>query len=184
MKKKFAPKKLGLYLALAFGFCIMAFPVVWTIICSFRTNGDLLQPPVKYFPDPFVLENYPYAWNNAKFSNYFTNSLVVSIATAAIVLVLATLCAYALSRYTFPGKKLMVILLMATQFIPALMLITPLFNIFKNLGLVSSLAGIIILFVAFQLPFNAVLMISFVDDVPYSLKEAAMLTTSNTNTRI
>lgn len=175
MKKHFKPRKIGFALVLAFGFCIMAFPVIWTVICSFRTNGDLLQPPVKYIPDPFVLENYPYAWNNAKFSNYFTNSLVVSFATAAIVLVLATLCAYALSRYSFPGKKVIYVLLMATQFIPALMLITPLFNIFKDLGLVSSLAGIIILFVAFQLPFNAVLMISFVDGVPYALEEAAMI---------
>lgn len=175
LKRLSLPQRISFTFLLAFGILIMTGPVIWTLISSFRTNADLLQPPVKYIPDPFTLQNYPAAWSNAKFSNYFTNSLIVSITTAVIVLIFATLCAYALSRYVFRWKKLIIFALLATQFIPALMLITPLFVIFKTLGMVSSLTGIIILFVAFQLPFSAVLMISFVDSVPYSIEESAMV---------
>ncbi len=169
------PKRILMILLLAFGLFIMMGPVLWTLISSFRTNGDLLQPPVKYIPDPFVLENYPYAWKNAKFSDYFLNSMIVSTAVAAIVVILATFCAYALSRYQFKGKKMVIVLLMATQFIPAIMLITPLFKVFNRFHLISSLTGIILLFTAFQLPYSAILMMGFVDGVPYSIEEAAMV---------
>lgn len=163
------------YLPLTAGFILIAGPVLWTLICSFRTSADLLQLPVKYLPMPFTFENYPYSWFNSKFSSYFINSIVVSAATAIIVLVLTTFCAYALSRYNFPGKRAVMLMLLATQFIPSLMLLTPLFEIFNSLGMISSLTGIIVVFIAFQLPFNAILMISFVDAVPHSIEDAAMI---------
>lgn len=163
------------YLPLIAGFILMVGPVFWTLICSFRTNSDLLQLPVKYIPTPFTFENYPYAWVNAKFSSYFLNSIAVSGVTSIVVLILTTFCAYALSRYNFPGKRIVTLMLLATQFIPTLMLLTPLFEIFKSLGLISTLTGLIVLFVAFQLPFNAILMISFVDAVPLSIEDAAKI---------
>lgn len=148
-------------------------PVLWMVLASFKTNQALLQVPVQYWPNPFTIENYHYAWINSKFSDFFINSLIVSTVTSVVVMLVVTFSAYALSRYSFRGKGVVLCMLFVTQIIPGLMLLTPIFDIFNAIGLVSTLTGLILLFIAFQLPFNTLLMISFVDSIPYSLEEAA-----------
>jgi len=173
--KKFFDHLLFLYVPL---FCIIFFiliPMLWTVITSFKLDRDIITLPVKYMPDPATLKNYSYAWINGKYSQFFFNTFFVATVTVIIVIFFSIFLAYALSRFQFAGKKGVTVMLLATQLIPGVMLIIPLFVIFNNLGLISTLTALIIIFVAFDLPFNSLLMKNFVDNVPFSIEESAMV---------
>lgn len=95
--------------------------------------------------------------------------------TVIIVLICSVLVGYAISRFTFKGKGAFMIMLLCTQFVPGAMLLIPLFMIFKQLGLTSSLFALIITYSTFQLPFNSLLMSGFISNIPEALEEAAMV---------
>ena len=128
---------------------------------------------IVYFPDPVVFENYIKAWSVGGFSKYFANSVFVSIASMIFTVVFATMAGYALARYRFKGKTAFLLLLLCTQFIPTAMLIIPLFQIYKGLSLINSHWSLIITYTTFHIPFNAMLMSTFIKGIPYSLEEAA-----------
>jgi multiple sugar transport system permease protein len=99
----------------------------------------------------------------------------VSGITTAIVVVLSMLVAYGLSRFKFRGKKGIMNLLLLTQLLPGMMLLVPIFITLNNLRLVNTLTGLIIVFVAFDLPFCSLLLRNFANNIPVSLEEAAMI---------
>ena len=82
---------------------------------------------------------------------------------------------YALTRYKFKGKKLFMGFLLASQFIPAAVLLVPLFNIFQGVGLVGTKTAIVLVNITFHIPFNAILMKGFIEGIPFELEEAAMV---------
>lgn len=171
--KKLFEQLIFLFIPLFLTISFTLIPMLWAIITSLKPDRDILKLPVKYIPDPATLKNYIYAWVNGKFSRFFFNTLYVAGVTAIIVILFSIFLAYSLSRFQFAGKKGVTIMLLATQLIPGAMLIIPLFIIFNNLGLISTLTALVIIFVAFDLPFNALLMKNFVDNVPLSIEEAA-----------
>lgn len=151
------------------------FPFYWTLNTAFKSEGDILQRPLEYIPSSPTIENFLVAWNNVGFATYFKNSLFVAVCTVLLVLVLATLSGYALSRYQFRGKRAFLLLLLSTQFVPRAMLIIPLFIIFKHLGLISNPLSLIIAYTTVELPFTSILMNGFISSVPKELEEAAMI---------
>jgi multiple sugar transport system permease protein len=164
-----------LYLPLVVISLFTLFPIYWTLNTALKPEGNVLKKPLQYFPQPATLDNFGTAWRDVGFSKFFINSLIVSAATVAIVLVLSVLSGYALSRFKFRGKKIFLLILLATQFIPGAMLLTPLFLIYKNFGLTSNLLSLILTYSVFQLPFNSILMSGFITNIPESLEEAAMV---------
>ena len=166
-----AVHKLPLFLAL---FYVLA-PFYWVIITSLKLEKNILQRPIKYLPDPATFQNYINAWKGVGFEKYFTNSFLISISVAAVILVFSCLVAYPLTRFTFRGKKLTMLILLCTQFLPHSMLLIPLFMIFRTLGLINTSTSLVIAYVTFGLPFNAILMRGFMSTIPVSLEEAAMI---------
>ncbi len=149
-------------------------PIYWTLVTSLKQESDIMRKGL-YLPDPATLKNYIFAWIKADFSVYFKNTLIISGATALIVIVLTLFTAYALSRFRFRGRKAFMAALLITQLLPSTVLIIPLFLIFNGLGLIDTLFSLVISYTATMLPFNAVLMKSFVDGVPIALEEAGMI---------
>ncbi len=151
------------------------FPFYWTLVISLKQEGDIMKMPLQYWPHPLTLANYIETWTTVGFGVYFRNSLIVAVIAVVFIVSFSILVGYALSRFSFKGKQGMLLLLLCTQFVPGVMLLIPLFIIFKNLGLISNLGSLIISYITFQLPFNAILMKGFVKNVPYEIEEAAMV---------
>ena len=150
-------------------------PIYWAMVISFKHEKDIMKKPVQLLPNPATFGNYQFVWSKTGFSRYFFNTILVSGLSALAVVIFAVLVAYGLSRFRFKGKKSFMMIFLATQLIPYNMLIIPLFLIYKNMGIIGSLTSLIITYTTVFLPFNAVLMKSFVDGIPIEMEEAAMI---------
>ena len=150
-------------------------PIFWAISTSLKFEKDVTRIPISYLPSPATLQNYVIAWNNVGFSQFFMNSVIISISAVFFVVIMAIMTGYALSRYNFKGKEFFMIVLLATQFIPIAVLLIPLFNIFNYFNLMGTRGSIILANITFQLPFNSVLMRGFIASIPTELEEAALI---------
>jgi ABC-type sugar transport system, permease component len=149
-------------------------PIFWAIITAFKKEGDVLKIPIEYLPKPATLDNIKAAWAGG-FSKYFINSINVSVISVFFVVILSIMIGYALSRYKFKGKMLFMGMLLAIQFVPKAALLIPLFETFNAVNLIGTHTALVVVNIAFQFPFNAVLMRGFIAGIPYSLEEAAMI---------
>lgn len=128
---------------------------------------------MQYLPKNVTFDNFINAWSDVGFEKYFQNSFVVGLGTVVLTLVLSVLAGYALARYDFKGKNMVMLVLLMTQFIPRSMLIIPLFVMFSNIGLISNPISLILIYSAVQVPFSAILMSGFIAGIPSELEEAA-----------
>ena len=153
----------------------VVFPIYWSFITSLKSEADIVSTPIQYIPRSPSLNNFANVWVHAGFSQYFANSLQISIVSVSIIVVLSIMVGYVLTRYKFKGKKLFMGFLLASQFIPAAVLLVPLFNIFQGVGLVGTKTAIVLVNITFHIPFNAILMKGFIEGIPFELEEAAMV---------
>ena len=153
----------------------VVFSIYWAINTALKTEPEILGKTVTYLPKDLTFGNFIDAWTNVGFDKYFFNSLKVSGISVIFIVIISIMVGYALSRYKFKFKMAFLGLLLAVQFIPAAVLLVPLFNIFNGLGLVGSHIALVLINVTFQTPFCCVLMRGFVEGVPYALEEAAMI---------
>jgi multiple sugar transport system permease protein len=151
------------------------FPLFWLLKVSVTPNDLLYTEGVRMWPSRSTLDHYLFVLQHSDFPLFFRNSLIVSLSTAFIVTALASIAGYSLSRFVFRGKIWIVGLMLITQMFPLVMLIAPIFKILSPLGLTNSLTGLIIVYVAFNVPFATFLMQSFFDGIPKDLEEAAMI---------
>lgn len=148
-------------------------PFIWAVITSFKTKDVITGMNISLLPNPVTFENYVNVWKVSKFSSYFINSMYVSFIALVIIVVCSVLNGYALARYKFRGKNIFMMLLIGTQLMPVIILIIPLFVIFKQMGLVNNRWSLIIFYIAMQIPFNSILMKGFVSGIPVAVEEAA-----------
>ena len=153
----------------------VVFPIYWAINTALKTEPEILGKTITYLPKDLTFGNFIDAWTNVGFDKYFFNRLKVSGISVIFIVIISIMVGYALSRYKFKFKMAFLGLLLAVQFIPAAVLLVPLFNIFNGLGLVGSHIALVLINVTFQTPFCCVLMRGFVEGVPYALEEAAMI---------
>jgi multiple sugar transport system permease protein len=152
---------------------VALFPLFWLLKVSVTPNDLLYSEGVRLWPSRTTFEHYRFVLANSAFPTFFRNSVVVSLSTAALVTIIASLAGYAMSRFAFRGKLVLVGLLLLTQMFPLVMLIAPIFRMLSPLGLTNSLAGLVVVYSAFNVPFAVFLMQSFFDAIPRDLEEAA-----------
>ncbi|MBP1048078.1 carbohydrate ABC transporter permease [Enterococcus sp. BWM-S5] len=168
-------KTLTFYFPLAMMLVWTLFPIYWTLNTALKPEGDIIQTPLQYLPSSPTFQNFINAWNDVGFEKYFTNSVVVGVGTVLLTLVLSVLAGYALARYDFKGKRVFMLILLMTQFIPRSMLIIPLFVMFSNIGMISNPISLMLVYSAVQIPFSAILMSGFISGIPAELEEAAAI---------
>jgi multiple sugar transport system permease protein len=151
------------------------FPLFWVLKVSVTPNDLLYSEGVRLWPSRTVFDHFDFVIRHSDFPLFFRNSMIVSLSTAVIVTILSSLGGYAMSRFSFRGKFWIVGLMLLTQMFPLVMLIAPIFKILSPLGLTNSLSGLILVYVAFNVPFATFLMQSFFDGIPKDLEEAAMI---------
>ncbi len=161
----------GFVLALLF-----AMPMVWAAIASFMPPAQAAKGPPPWLPGSVDIGNYDaLATYGAGITSYLTNSIIVSAITVIGTLMVGTLGGYGFSRFEFPLKGPLFLVILATLMIPFQSILIPLFIVLKNLGLTNTLLGVGLVYVTFQLPFSVFVMRNSFDKVPRELEEAAVV---------
>jgi len=156
-------------------FVFAVFPVYWMVATSLTPEKDLFVWPLRYFPSAPTLEHYAAAFLRTDIPRFFTNSLTVASLASACTLTVSVLGGYALARYRFRGRQATLLVFLATQMMPVVVLIVPLFIIFRMLGLLDTLYSLMIIYTVLNIPFCTLMMQGFFAGVPSELEEAAMV---------
>ncbi|MBM2614887.1 carbohydrate ABC transporter permease [Actinoplanes sp. LDG1-06] len=147
-------------------------PLLWMVLSSLRPADQLFVSDPSLIPSGFTGEWYREVFASDALQ-WFANSLIVAVFATLISLVVGTTAGYAVTRFTFPGRRLLLIGLSVGYLFPAILLLVPLYLVLSSLGLVGGLTGIVIAHVTITLPLATWLMKSFVEAVPRELEEAA-----------
>jgi len=153
---------------------IVILPLLWTLMTSFKTTSQIFSSPFS-FPTSLNLQNYVNAWTTAGIGSYFLNTVIVVGSALVIVMVLGAMCSYVLARFAFWGNRAIYYLMLAGLTFPIFLAIVPLFFTLKNLGLLNTLPGLTLTYVAFALPFTVFFLFAFFKALPEEIAEAAAL---------
>jgi multiple sugar transport system permease protein len=167
------------YLLLGAFVVFALFPLFWLLKVSLTPNDLLYSEGVRLWPSRISADHYASVVAHSQFPLFFRNSVIVATSTALFSTLFAAAAGYGFSRFQFRAKFWIVGLMLITQMFPLVMIIAPIFRLLKPLGLTNSLAGLVIVYTAFNVPFASFLMQSFFDAIPKDLEEAAMLDGAN-----
>ena len=174
----------GRTLAAAIISIIYFFPVFWIMLTSFKTYEDALAVPAKFFslrhstisPRCSAAPIPPAARSqNTGFALYFFNSLFISGVSVLLALAIGTIAAFGFSRYPLKGNDTYLFMILTTRMLPAIVVIIPIFIMFRVTGLAGTYAGIIALYTMFNLPFAIWMMKSFFDELALDVEDAARI---------
>lgn len=149
-------------------------PLIIMALGSLRTEQSLANSPIG-FPAHPAFENYANAWSEGGFSEYFINSIVVTVSSVALGTGVAVLAAYPLARYGFRGRGLLTAYFLAGLMLPIRLGIVPVFYLLNSIGLIDSRIGLICVYAASGVPFGIFVLTAFFRGLPMELEEAARI---------
>ncbi len=149
-------------------------PIILMFATSLKVQTQIFNTGISFLFTP-TLENYREVLGEGSFQRYLGNSLMVGVVSTVITLVLACMAAYGLARFRFPGRKSLAYVTLLLRTVPLAVLAVPVFMIWSQAGLINSLWGLILLYVAVNLPFAIWLLYGFILQVPPELEEAAAI---------
>ena len=154
---------------------IWIYPIVWTIISSFKPQADFFKEQLTLFPATWTLDNYVRVWSKANFAVYFFNSVVVTVFSVLLVLIMTNMAGYVLGRYKFVGRGVLMAVFLSSICIPLVSTLIPVYQIVKSMNLLGTRLGLILsgaggAHVVFLLLFS-----SYYSTVPNELEEAAKI---------
>jgi raffinose/stachyose/melibiose transport system permease protein len=162
----------GIYFALAIVLGQTLYPLVWLLFGSLKTKPEMIDnvwgPPAN-----LVFQNYPDAWRIAGMGVRVLNSVMVTTIALALLVVVATPCAYALSRLRFSGRGMIIAVVVASMLIPPQVMAIPLFIVARDLGLINNRIGVAIIYSATSMPLSVFILRSFFLTLPADLEDAA-----------
>jgi len=162
------------YSALVLMALVCVAPIVVMFATSLKFQTQIFNTTIEIFFTP-TLENYREVLGEGSFARYLTNSLVVGIVSTVITLVLGCMAAYGLARLRFPGRTTLAYTTLLLRTVPLAVLAVPVFMLWSRAGLINSLPGLVLLYVAVNLPFTIWLLYGFILQVPVELEEAASI---------
>lgn len=164
----------GVYLLAVILITICITPLLYIIVGGFRTNSQITNDPSGW-PAPWKIANYVDVLGSSEFWTAMVNSTIAAVGTTLGAVLLGVMASYVIARYDFGGKGLMYSVFAAGLMFPITVAITPLYLLIRNLGLVNSLAGIILPQIAFALPVTIIILVPFLRAIPKELEEAASI---------
>jgi ABC-type glycerol-3-phosphate transport system permease component len=153
---------------------IVCAPLLWVLMSSFKTTSQIFQSPFS-LPTGLNFDNYVSAWTSAGIGIYFLNTVIVVACALVIVMVLGAMCAYVLARFEFKGSNIIYYAMLAGLAFPIFLAVVPLFMTLKGIGLLNTLPGLIITYVAFALPFTVFFLFAFFKSLPQEVADAAAI---------
>lgn len=153
--------------------CLIMVPFLWMISTSLKDPAEVALRDPTIIPRSLEIKNYSRVFSNGKFGRYFLNSIVVSGVTTLLSVGLATLAGYAFARYRLFGGKTILFAILATQMFPAILLAIPLYTLLRQLHLLNSLTGLVLVYTTFALPFCVWMLRNYFLSIPVDLDDAA-----------
>ena len=152
------------------------FPFYWMFVTSIRPSTEIFEFPPQVLPSAdSIFAPYLTLFEETDLAQWIWNSTAVSIATAFFASLFGAMAAYVLSRFRFPGRESSQVALLLTQMFPAILLALPMFVFLSRLGLLNSLFGLSLAYLAFLIPVAAALLKAFFDAIPVELEEASLI---------
>ena len=167
----------GLSAAAIIVLILFLLPLYWTLVTSLKTETEIFQIPATLWPQTINTTSYAVQLQMGDFNMFssFGNSMVISLCAMGIAVVLAVPASFAIGRYRFRGKKLIVLGFLLTQMLPVSVLLTPLFITFKNLKLISSWLSVILADATIGIPFSILILKNYFASIPRELEDAAAI---------
>ena len=172
MKAKLGPGVIiGAVLLLVW--CLL--PIVWILSLSFKPVEETAAGSPQFLPKEFTWDNFSTVLQNDDFQRALINSFGIAIIATVLSVALATLCAYAIARLQFRGKRLVLTVALAIAMFPVVSLIGPLFDMWRTLGLFDTWPGLIIPYMSFTLPLAIWTLTAFFREIPWEMEQAAQV---------
>jgi arabinogalactan oligomer / maltooligosaccharide transport system permease protein len=175
-------KRLLIHITLIIACVIAVYPVLRVVTISLRPNDTLLTTSLRIIPENATLNNYKLVLfgdaalhRKSDFFLWIVNSFSVVIVTSILSVILAAVSAYAFSRFKFRGRSFGLIFLLTTQFIPAGMLLLPIFIMLAKLKMINTVLGLIIAYAVTSVPLTIWTLKGYYDTIPVDLEEAALI---------
>jgi multiple sugar transport system permease protein len=149
------------------------FPVLWILSLSLKPTSTIRDG--KLIPSTVTLDNYRGIFQGNFFSSALINSVGIGVLTTVIAVVIGAMAGYAVARLDFPGKRLLIGVVLLISMFPAISLVTPLFNIERRIGLFNTWPGLILPYVTFGLPLAIYTLSAFFQEIPWDLEKAAKM---------
>ncbi|MBT2508673.1 carbohydrate ABC transporter permease [Streptomyces sp. ISL-98] len=153
---------------------MVVMPLLWAVMTSFKDDASIFESPFS-LPDKLHFENWSRAWSEAHMSDYFFNTVIVVGGSLVGTLLLGSMAAYVLARFDFPGNRFIYFLFVGGMSFPIMLALVPLFYVLKNMGMLETIPGLILVYIAYSLPFTVFFLTSFFRTLPSSVAEAAMI---------
>ena len=167
-------RRAGLLLLLSLYTAYAAGPMLWVASMSLRTTSEIGADPYG-LPWPAHWAKFRDAWVNSNYDAYFTNSLVVVLSAVAVVTLVGGMAAHCFARFRFPLRRVLYFLIFSTIIFPPQITVIGLFQILTEYGLFNSLVGLMLVYVAIQLPITIYILESFFARIPSDLFDAARM---------
>lgn len=169
------PRLVALYTIAGLLVSVWAFPVLWAFLTSFKTERDVLAYPPTMIFHPTLANYREVLFGASTILPNLWSSLIVSISATVLTMLFSVPAAYALARLRYPGKRASGFYVLATQMLPPVGLIIPYYLVLQRTGGLDTYVGLVTIYLTFSLPFAIWLMVSYFEDIPYEMEEAALL---------
>jgi N-acetylglucosamine transport system permease protein len=165
-------------ISLVFWAAVVIFPMIWLVYSSFKTDQEIFFEPWA-LPATLQWSNFERAWVEVHIGQYFVNSMKVVLPSLVLTLVVSAMAAYILARFKFPGNRIIFYLFLAGLLFPIFMALVPLFFLARDLGMLNTFHGLILVYTAYSLPFTIFFLTGFFKTLPSELHEAALIDGAN-----
>ena len=159
--------------------CIAVFPLLWILISSIKGKGELTGNPTAFLPKTVTLDYFKHVINDLNFIVNIRNSIIISLATTAIAITIASMAAYGIVRFFPKFGSFMSKILVTTYIFPPILLAIPYSIVMAKLGLTNTRIGLIIVYLSFSIPYAVWLLVGFFKSVPIGIEEAARIDGAN-----
>ncbi|MBE0697191.1 MAG: carbohydrate ABC transporter permease [Anaerolineaceae bacterium] len=166
--------KIITYLVLSIWAVMVIFPMIWSIMTSFKTDQEIFFSPWA-LPKALMFENFARAWIKARMGDYLINTLIIIIPALFLTLLLSSMAAYVLARFEFKGRTIITYLFLLGMIFPIFLALVPLYFVMQKTGLLDTYLGMILVYVAFSLSFTIFFLTNFFRTLPKELGEAAII---------
>ncbi|MEK9701939.1 MAG: carbohydrate ABC transporter permease [Deltaproteobacteria bacterium] len=154
------------------------FPMIWMIFSSFKTDQELFFSP---WAPPVELQwdNFARAWTKAHVGDYLLNTLIVVVPALLLTLIISAMAAYVLARFEFVGRRFLFYMFLSGMLFPVFLALVPLFNLVNQLKMLNTFHGLILVYIAYSLPFTIFFLTGFFKTLPTEIEESAIMDGAN-----
>lgn len=176
MARKLSTSRKALISALAWGVALVIFfPILWTVLMSFKSEGDAIKAPLAMLSAPWTLDSYAEVQERSNYLKFFTNSVVLSLGSTVLALIIAIPAAWSMAFVPGPRTKDVLMWMLSTKMMPAVGVLVPMYLLFRDLGLLDTRIGLVGVLTLINLPIVIWMLYTYFKEIPAEILEAARM---------